>query len=52
MSAGIWFWVIWVLCLVFGTWFFHTNLHFLGGSFVIFILVGLLGWKVFGPPIQ
>lgn len=52
MSAGIWFWIIYVICLLFGVYLTHNNFTFLGGSLVIFILVGLLGWQVFGPPIK
>ncbi len=56
MSAGIWFWLIYVLCLVFGMWsdWPRGNGDFrpVGRVGVIFILMGLLGWRVFGSPIQ
>lgn len=60
MRAGIWFWIIYVICLLFGIWFSWPTgqavglVHFapLGGSLIVFILIGLLGWKVFGPPVQ
>lgn len=55
MAAGIWFWVIFVLCTIFYLWSgWPTDGHFLrlGSNLVVFILLGLLGWKVFGPPIQ
>lgn len=52
MAAGIWFWIIFVICLLFGVYFTYTNVHALGGGIVVFVLLGLLGWKVFGPPIQ
>lgn len=55
MSAGIWFWIIYVIVGIFGFgWGFsnEADRRWLGGSFVIFILVGLLGWGVFGPPIH
>ncbi len=57
MSAGIWFWLIFVLCFVF---------HGLGEagtiesgpkwgwprSIVLFVLIGLLGWGIFGSPLK
>ncbi len=55
MSAGIWFWIIYVLCVLFGLWSdwpADRNMRPLGGRLVVFILLGLLGWRVFGPPIQ
>jgi hypothetical protein len=56
MSAGIWFWLFYVLCVVFGIgiwypWGEDTRRH-LGASLIILILIGLLGWGVFGPPIK
>jgi hypothetical protein len=56
MSAGLWFWLLYVICLVFGLWAVWPNdraqIRPLGGQLVIFILLGLLGWGVFGPPIR
>jgi hypothetical protein len=54
MSAGIWFWLIFVLCLLgafAGPWLV-PGWPVWGSALVVFILLGLLGWKVFGPPIQ
>jgi len=52
MSAGIWFWLIYVLCAiaVFCGWWFVWPVFSV--VVIIFILLGLLGWKTFGPPIQ
>jgi hypothetical protein len=57
MSAGIWFWIIYVLCVIFGMWSEwpagpNGNYRPLGGRFAVFVLLGLLGWGVFGPPIK
>lgn len=59
MSAGIWFWLIFVLCFLFGTFAYwpvnatdRAAWRPLGGNLVVFILLGLLGWRLFGPPIQ
>lgn len=57
MSKGLLFWVIWIICLL--AWLgvnfggLGGNLgHYAGGGVIEFILFGLLGWQVFGPPIQ
>lgn len=52
MQAGIWFWIIFALCALglLGVWWFGWPSW--GYAVVVFILLGLLGWKVFGPPIQ
>jgi hypothetical protein len=57
MSVGIWFWVIMVIGIIF--WGFVTwrpvpgNPYYASGpNLVIFILIFLLGWGVFGPPIH
>ena len=55
MSAGIWFWIIYVIIGLFGGFWGFSNVtdrRWLGGGFVIFVLIGLLGWGVFGPPIR
>lgn len=53
MGAGIWFWIIFVICALFGGWSLRGQPpHFWGGGLVLFILIGLLGWGVFGPPIR
>ena len=53
MSIGLLFWVIMLIGLLFG---FYTNRAapwpWLGNSFVIWILLALLGWAVFGPAIH
>jgi len=55
MGAGNWFWIIYVIiCLMSGGYGFSTDLdrRWLGGGFVLLVLVGLLGWGIFGPPIK
>jgi hypothetical protein len=61
VSAGVWFWILFVLCVVLGGFFWwprpSTNqgpvaYYPLGGWLVIAILLALLGWGVFGPPIR
>lgn len=56
MSKGLLFWLLMILWLLFGFWGFYsawTGQYVLaGGSLLLFVLLGLLGWKVFGPPVQ
>ncbi len=55
MSVGFVFWLIMLLWLVFGFFVFwpvgYSNYAF-GGNILLFILLFLLGWKVFGFPIH
>jgi hypothetical protein len=52
MTAGIWFWILYVLSIVFaGYWWWPFNAD-RGPSLIAYILIGLLGWGVFGAPIR
>ena len=55
MGSGQWFWIVYIIIGIFGGGYgFAANLdrRYLGFGGVIFILIGLLGWGVFGPPIR
>lgn len=56
MAAGIWFWIIFVVsvvCCGVISWPISGECRrCVGVSLVIMILIGLLGWGVFGPPIR
>jgi len=55
MSIGLAFWILMLIWLVFGiAWHFGLVGTFgpFGGALLVFILFGLLGWKVFGPPLH
>jgi hypothetical protein len=52
MSAGIWFWIIYVICALFGGWLSFPFERKSGVWLVVMILIGLLGWGIFGPPIR
>lgn len=57
MMLAIWFWVLYVVALVFGFWTVYIPgqpypFRSLPGSLLFFILVGILGWAVFGAPVK
>ena len=59
MQKGLFFWVLMLVWLIFGLWsswpgISGTALSYglLGGNILLFLLLGVLGWKVFGPPLQ
>lgn len=55
MNAGQWFWIVYVLCFILSGWSyypFQQNYRPFMGNIALFILIGLLGWGVFGPPIR
>ena len=55
MSAGQWFWIVYVICFLFGGFwcgFWPDNRRWAWPGVIVFILLGLLGWGIFGPPIR
>ena len=57
MTLGLAFWILMLIWLVFGLawhagWFPNPNYGPWGATLLLFILFLLLGWRVFGPPIQ
>lgn len=52
MSIGFLFWLLMVLDLVFGFWWWTpwepANRGFFGGHLFIWVLLALLGWHAFG----
>lgn len=55
MGAGLWFWIIYVMIFLLGGFWGYRDERFrpwLGPGVVVYILIGLLGWGVFGPPIR
>ncbi len=50
MPMGILFWVVFVIAFLFGMGWITAPVW--GSSLVLFVLLGLLGWKVFGPVLQ
>ncbi len=57
MSFGLLFWILMLIWLVFG-WFYNSSpgtfgtYGWAGNSLLLFILLGLLGWGVFGAPVH
>ena len=55
MSLGLAFYVLMLIWLVFGLYFGYStggSPFVIGGNLMLFILLLLLGWQVFGPPIR
>ncbi len=57
MSFGTLYWILMLLWLLFGLYWNRADIKggdygILGGSLMLFILLLLLGWRVFGAPIQ
>ncbi len=57
MPLSILFWVLYLLALVLSVWGIYEPgqppaFRAWGGSLLIFILVGLLGWQVFGAAVR
>ncbi len=57
MPIGILFWVLMIFWFLFGLYWNRRdiaggNYGVAGGNLVLFILLALLGWKTFGPPLQ
>jgi hypothetical protein len=57
MTLAIWFWILYVLSLLFGLWTGYTPgqpypFRTWGVLVVVFILIGFLGFRTFGGPIQ
>jgi hypothetical protein len=57
MSIGLVFWILMLLWLVLGLWsnwpgIADRQFAPLGNSVLLFILLLLLGWDAFGPPIR
>jgi hypothetical protein len=54
MTAGTWFWAIYVLSILFTgyAWRGPEARPFWGFGLIVFVLIGLLGWHAFGPPLH
>lgn len=48
MTMALAYWVIWLVCLIFGVWSTWPVNRANGAPLAFFVLTFLLGWKVFG----
>jgi uncharacterized membrane protein YhaH (DUF805 family) len=57
MTMRLLFWILMLLWLIIGIGgpiymgYGGNNIH-IGGNLLLFVIVGLLGWKCFGKPIE
>ena len=52
MPMSFLFWVVYVIAVLFGAWSIWPFGRSSGGWLVVAVLIGLLGWRVFGGPVQ
>lgn len=58
MAKGSWFWVIFVLLALLGLLFswpghpYYSPWFGLGWTLIVLLLIGIIGWAVFGPPVK
>lgn len=56
MSFALLYWILMLLWFVFGLWsswpLAGQNFHPLGSTLLLFILLLILGWKLFGSPLH
>jgi hypothetical protein len=57
MPLGILFWVVYVIAILFGVWSNYDAAQPLwykgaGAYVILWLLVGFLGWQVFGPVVK
>lgn len=53
MTLGLLYWILMLLWLVFGLWTnWPLGVRPAGGHLLLFILLLILGWQVFGAPIK
>jgi len=57
MPMGVLFWVLMIFWFIFGLYWNRKDIiggdyGVAGSNLVLFILLALIGWKSFGPPLQ
>ena len=58
MTLQILFWVLYIIALIFGAWGNYTAGQpypfgrWASGSLLVFVLIGILGWAIFGAPVH
>lgn len=51
MTLGLLFWVLYVISIAVGGWYWRAQPWFPFGG-IFWVLVGILGWAVFGPVVR
>jgi hypothetical protein len=57
MALNDWFWIIYVICLLVGLWGYYGDANApwyrrAGGHVAIWVLLGILGLRVFGSVVK
>jgi hypothetical protein len=57
MTLGLFFWVVYIIAILFGVWSNYAANDPLwtrrfGAYGILWLLVGVLGWANFGPPVH
>lgn len=57
MTLAVLFWVLYIVALIFGVYTGYAPgqpyaFKMWGGSLLVFVLFGILGWAVFGGPVH
>ncbi len=55
MTTSVAYWVlmlVWLILGIWSSWPIGGNIRPLGGSLLLFLLLILIGYKLFGPPIH
>lgn len=52
MTIGLLFWILMLLWLIWGVWSTWPNWQPAGNNLLLWVIIALLGWHVFGPMIH
>lgn len=52
MSLALAYWIIMLVWLVLGVWTSWPNLRAGSGNLILFVLLVIIGWKLFGAPVH
>ena len=56
MTLGLAYWIIMLIWLLFGLYTGYigglASPYLVGGNLMLFVLLVLIGWKIFGPPLH
>lgn len=52
MTFAILYWILMLIWVIFGVWTSWPNKQLAGGNVLLFVLLLILGWQLFGAPVQ